>query len=171
MNTIFENACTYTFSYYLQLKKKTMDRSVQNTGIGLLVIFAALGIFTIVKKWYMFTFAAAIAVVFLLFRLFLLPVVLANFAARKNREIHGRDVETINNFYEDHVLAVNVFNKNKTSIEYTEVLKVLESKDLYIISMEQGLSLLIDKKGFTKGTCEDFKTFLKEKCVNAEVKL
>ncbi len=171
MNTRFENTCIYTYDCYLQLKKKTMDRSAQHTGMVLLAIFAALAVLTVVKGWYLFTFAAMIAVVFLIFRLFLLPVVMARFAAKKNREIHGRDIETVNRFYEDHVLAVNTLNNNSTNIQYTQVLKLIESKNLYIITMEKGLSLMIDKGGFTKGSREDFVQFMNEKCVNAEVKL
>ena len=47
----------------------------------------------------------------------------------------------------------------------------LTTKDLYIIGMDKGLVLLIDRNGFTLGTAEDFETFIKEKCVNAEVRL
>lgn len=80
-------------------------------------------------------------------------------------------METVNRFYEDHVLAVNTLSKTKTSIEYEQVRQLLTTKDLYIIGMDKGLVLLIDRNGFTLGTAEDFETFIKEKCVNAEVRL
>ncbi|MEE0514614.1 MAG: YcxB family protein [Emergencia sp.] len=171
MKLIFENHCTYTYEYYLQLKRKTMDRGAQNTGYVFLVIFAVLFAVCMIKGWYAFSLAPLVAVAFLIYRLFLMPVILARFSARKNREVHGKDVETVNRFYEDHVLAVNTLSKTKTSIEYEQVRQLLTTKDLYIIGMDKGLVLLIDRNGFTLGTAEDFETFIKEKCVNAEVRL
>lgn len=171
MELIFENHCTYTYKYYLQLKRKTMDRGAQNTGYVFLVIFAVLFAVCMLKGWYAFSLAPSVAVAFLIYRLFLMPVILARFSARKNREIHGKDVETVNRFYEDHVLAVNTLSKTRTSIEYEQVRQLLSTQDLYIIGMDKGLVLLIDRHGFTFGTAEDFENFLREKCVNAEVKL
>lgn len=172
MNTIFENKCTYTYHYYLQLKKKTMDKSFVNTcRVALVITLALLGL-CVAKNWWSLTIAAACAVLFVLYRLFGTPIRLASFAASKNRELHGgQDVDTVNNFYEDHLLAVNVQTLNKTNIKYTEVRSLLETKDLYIIGMDKGLVLLIDKSGFSKGSREDFVEFMKEKCINAEVNI
>lgn len=171
MNTIFENKCVYTYDYYLQLKRKTMDKGATSVGWVLLIVFLGLSVFTIAKGWYMFAIAAVIGVLLISHRLFIIPVMLAKFAARKNREIHGKDVETVNIFYEDHILAVNTLTMGKTSIEYTEVKQLLETRDLYIIGMDKGLVLMIDKNGFTKGSREDFTAFMREKCENAEVKI
>lgn len=171
MKLFFENHCTYTYAYYLQLKRKTMDRGAQNTGYVFLAIFVVLFAVCTIKGWYAFSLAPLVAVAFLVYRLFLMPVILARFSARKNREVHGKDVETVNRFYEDHVLAVNTLSKTKTSIEYGQVQQILRTKDLYIIGMDKGLVLLIDRHGFTLGTEKDFEAFIKEKCVNAEVRL
>lgn len=171
MTTIFENQCTYTYEYYLQLKRATLDKSFVNTCYGALVIITALGVLTVVKSWYTFTIAAVAALIFVLYRLIGTPIRLASFAAKKNRQVHGRDIETTNHFYEDHLLAVNTLSQSKTNIKYEEVCSLVQSRDLFIIGMEQGLVLLIDKNGFSKGTGEEFLIFMREKCVNAEVKI
>lgn len=171
MNTIFENNCTYTYDYFLQLKRKTMDKGAQYTGMVFLVIFIVLAVLFYIKGWLMLVLAPVIGIVFLIYRLFLMPIILARFATKKNREIHGKDIETVNIFYEDHVLAVNTLSKTKTSINYIDVVSVQQTRDLYIIGMEKSLVLMIDKHGFTKGTREDFAAFLKEKCINAEVRI
>ncbi|MEY8295704.1 MAG: YcxB family protein [Emergencia timonensis] len=171
MTTIFENQCTYTYEYYLQLKRATLDKSFVNTCYSALVIITALGVLTVVKNWYTFTIAAVVALIFVLYRLIGTPIRLASFAAKKNRQVHGRDIETINHFYEDHLLAVNTLSQGKTNIKYEEVKTLMQSKNLFIIGMDKGLVLLIDKDGFLKGTVEEFLIFMKEKCVNAEVKI
>lgn len=171
MKTIFENQCTYTYNYYLQLKRKTMDKSFVRTAYWILGIVAVIQAFCVFKGW-MGTLVFGVPILlFTLYRLIGTPIRLAFFAYSKNREIHGQDVVTVNNFYEDHVLAINALTKNKTNIKYVEVKQVIQTRDLYIIVMEQGLVLMMDKHGFNKGTKEDFAEFMKEKCVNAEVNL
>ena len=171
MTTIFENKCTYTYQYYLQLKRATLDKSFVYTGYAVLAVTIALGVLAVAKGWYPFAMAAAAAMVFVLYRLVGTPIRLASFAAKKNRQIHGRDIETANYFYEDHLLAVNTLSQAKTDIKYEEVRVLNQSRDLFLIGMEQGLVLLIDKNGFTKGAREEFVAFMREKCVNAEVKI
>lgn len=171
MTTLFENKCIYTYQYYLQLKRTTLNKSFVNTCYAALIIVIAAGILTVMKGWYPFTAVAAAAFLFVLYRLVGTPVRLASFAARKNRQVHGRDIETINNFYEDHILAVNTLSQSRTNIKYREIRSLMQSKDLFIIAMDKGLVLLIDKNGFLKGTKEEFVTFMREKCVNAEVKI
>lgn len=171
MTTIFENQCTYTYQHYLQLKRATLNKSFVNTCYAALIIVFALGVLTVVKGWYPFTYVAIAGLVFVLYRLIGTPVRLASFAARKNRQVHGRDIETRNDFYEDHLLAINTLSQSKTNINYEEIRSVMQSKDLFIIGMEQGLVLLIDKNGFSKGTREEFVKFIRKKCVNAEVKI
>lgn len=172
MKTIFENKCTYTYQYYLQLKKKTMDKDFVTTCYVALALAVCLMFFFLYKGWMSCVIAAIVGVVFVLYRLVGTPMRLASFAARKNREIHGgKDVETQNNFYEDHLLAINAFTMNRTNIKYVDILSLLETKDLYIIGMDKGLVLMLDKNGFTKGTREEFVEFMKEKCINAEVNI
>lgn len=172
MKTIFENECTYTYQVYLQLKRKTMDKAFVHTAYWIIGILTVILAFCIYKGWMIALLFGGPVLLFTLYRLLWTPIRLAVFAHRKNREIHnGKDVVTVNNFYDDHVLAINALTKNKTNIKYEDVLKLLETRDTYIMEMERGLVLIMDKNGFKKGTKEDFVEFLKEKCVNAEVKI
>ena len=100
MTTIFENQCTYTYEYYLQLEagdfgqelcKHMLQRSSHHYRSG-----CANGGEKLV---YLFTIAAVVALIFVLYRLIGTPIRLASFAAKKNRQVHGRDIETINHFY------------------------------------------------------------------------
>ena len=60
-------------------------------------------------------------------------------------------------------MAVNTLSRGKTNIKYEEVRTLMQSKNLFIIGMDKGPLLLIDKNGFLKGTVEDFLIFMKEK--------
>lgn len=172
METIFENKCTYTYKYYLQLRRKTMDRNFMVTGWVLTAIFISLAVLCTTMKWYGALVFVIAVLLFLLYRVIGTPMRLALYSARKNREVHGgRDIETEVLFYEEHFLALNKFSKGKTNIKYVDVVRLLETKDLFIIEMEQKLNILIDKSGFTKGAKEEFLTFIRNKCINAEVKI
>ena len=167
MEKLFENECVYTYDYFLQLKKKTMNRSFVSTCYVFIAIAIAFGVMTWVNEWYKFTLIAIALFAFALYRLLGTPIRLARFSARKNREVHGKDLETVNVFYEDHLEATNKFTDGKTDISYTDVQSLLQTRSLYIIGMEGGLVLLVDKNGFTQGTREEFVDFIKGKCVNA----
>lgn len=171
MNIFFENHCTYTYNYYLQLKRKTMDKGFMTTGYVFLCIVTAVGVFGFIKGWNVLGLTMVAAALFFLYRLFVTPMRLAAFASRENRKLHGKDVETVNKFFDDHILATNKLTASKTNIQYVDIKGLLETKDLYIIGMEKGLVLLIDKHGFSTGNAEDFVAFMKEKCVNAEVQI
>ncbi|MGF6375530.1 hypothetical protein M2140_000579 [Clostridiales Family XIII bacterium PM5-7] len=169
MEIQFENQCVYTYDHFLQLKRKTMDKGFNLTCYVFIAIAIAFGVFSAMNHWYKFSLIAIALFAFALYRLISTPIRLARFSTRKNREVHGKDLETVNVFYEDHVEATNKFSKGKTSIAYSDVESFLETKSLYIIGMNGGLVLLVDKEGFTTGTKEAFVTFMKEKCVNAGV--
>lgn len=172
MDTVFENKCTYTFRNFLQFKRKTLDTGFVGTGWAIIGILTALSVLAIVLKSYSVLIFTSVGIVFLLYRVVGTPIKWAKIASQKNQSVHGgRDLETDVSFYEEHLIAVNLFTTGKTNIKYVDVLKLLETKDLYIIEMEKKLAILVDKSGFTKGTEENFAEFIKERCVNAEVKI
>jgi len=51
----------------------------------------------------------------------------------------------------------------RTTWEYSDITKIYRLKHSYDLVKTERLSLIVDPNGFTKGTFEDFKKFLKEK--------
>jgi len=64
-----------------------------------------------------------------------------------------------------------VFDKNivmdegkiHMEFEYAQVLKIFESKNFLALNIGKGSNILVKKDGFTEGTLEDFRSFIKDK--------
>ena len=169
METIFVNHCTYTYSKYLELKK-TLLKDILRTGY---VICAICLVILCVGLYFKQGFSMAIGVVGLVFfgyRAFVSPVLLAKADARRDKKTYsGNEMQTIINFYEDHLLAVNALSGSKTKIKYDDIYYIKKSKSMFIIGMDQNLVLLVDKNGFEKGSAEEFQKFVDDNFDNSEV--
>ncbi len=171
METLFENHCTYTFSKYYQLKR-TLLKSILVTGYVLIAISLAFMIWGIYKDIGVLKGIGLLGLIFFSFRAIISPLLLAFNDTKRDRKMYqNKQMETLINFYDDYLFAVNALSGSKTKIEYADIQKVKKTRSLFIIAMEQNLVLLVDKKGFTKGTTNEFARFIKEKCENAEVEV
>ncbi len=54
----------------------------------------------------------------------------------------------------------------KNIFEYNQVIKIVETKNLYILILPYRLNIYLEKGRFTIGNEMDFKTFIKSKCDN-----
>jgi len=48
--------------------------------------------------------------------------------------------------------------------QYAQVSKILSSDTFFLLLIEKAVFVLVKKEGFTRGNCEGFRIFLKEKC-------
>ena len=107
--------------------------------------------------------------------LFLYPQINARIHAKKREkqlvELFGELPSAQNMFFEDYLLAISLADKSELKIEYEKIIKVRQSKNLYLLIMNQKLVIMVDKNRFEKGTSEEFEQFIKTKAVNAKIKL
>lgn len=160
METIFVNHCTYDYKKYLELKK-TLLKSILRTGYTLCAISIVFLVLGLHFKLGLLQAIGVLGFLFFAFRSFISPMFLAkNDVKRDQKTYQGHNMETIINFYEDHLLAVNAISGSKTKIMYDEIFNIRVSKSLFIIEMDQNLVLLVDKNGFEKGSAEEFQKFI-----------
>ena len=74
-------------------------------------------------------------------------------------------------FYDDCIVSTNSADNSEVKIDYGKIIKVMQSKNLYLLVMKQKLVIMVNKNGFEKGNCEDFEKFIRTKAVNAKIKL
>lgn len=74
-------------------------------------------------------------------------------------------------FYDDHLFSVGITSKEELNIKYTKIKKIKQSKNLYLLILGNKVVVMVDKNRFEKGNCEEFEKFIKEKAVNAKIKL
>ena len=107
--------------------------------------------------------------------LFLYPQINASIHAKKREkqlvELFGELPSAQNMFFEDYLLSVSLADKSELKIEYGKIIKVRQSKNLYLLIMNQKLVIMVDKNRFEKGTSEEFEQFIKTKAVNAKIKI
>lgn len=63
----------------------------------------------------------------------------------------------------------NELNDAKGTYNYAQIKKVRETKELLILKTDNNTIIPLKKDCFTTGTYEEFKKFLKEKCINARI--
>lgn len=171
METLFENHCTYTFSKYHQLKRALL-KSILVTGYVLIAISLAFIILGIYKDVGILKVIGLFGLLFFVFRSVISPMMLAYNDTKRDRKMYkNKQMETLINFYDNYLFAVNALSGSKTKIEYADIQYVKKTRSLFIIGMEQNLVLLVDRKGFTKGTENEFAKFINDKCENAEVEI
>lgn len=74
-------------------------------------------------------------------------------------------------FYDKNIISVNEVTKSEKLVDYTSILKVTQTKNLYFLFVSKDAFIPLDKNRFEKGTCEEFEEFIKSKAVNARIKL
>lgn len=169
METIFVNHCTYSYGKYHELKK-TLLKDILKTGYVLCAIsLVILGVGLYFKQG-LSQGIGILGLVFFGYRAFVSPSLMAKADVKRDKKLYnGNEMQTIINFYEDHLLAVNALSGSKTKIDYNEIYYIKNSKSIFIIGMDQNLVLLVDKKGFEKGNAEEFVKFIHDTFENAEV--
>ena len=102
----------------------------------------------------------------LLFILLLISFVLLRFylplrRLKKTKENIRKSSTSIHTFFfYDYYLKVD-----KQIIYYFKLYKIFETKDYFYLYINQDYALMLDKKGFQIGTVENFRSFIKKKCL------
>ncbi len=97
--------------------------------------------------------------------------IIANKQQKQFLILYNRTPEAITDFYDDHIKSTSITNKEEITIEYDKIIKLKQTKNLYLLTLKEKIILMIDKNNFEKGTCEDFEKFIISKSVNAKNKL
>ena len=107
--------------------------------------------------------------------LFFYPLINIRNQAKKREkqfvELLGEMPSGQNFFYDDYLVATSITDKSEVKIEYEKIIKVKQSKNLYLLVMKQKIVIMVDKNKFEKGNCKEFEQFIRAKAVNAKIKI
>lgn len=70
-------------------------------------------------------------------------------------------------FFETHILSHNIQSNAKSKVTYEQIIRVIETQNMYLLHVRPQSYILLDKQGFVQGTCEEFQTFLHKKIPHA----
>ena len=159
-NILFKNTTTYTNKNYSQFLKFHNDKYEFSYNFYTIIMSVLLGycvIINIKNKNLLTT---------LLFTLLLIGFVLLRFylpikRLKKTKETIKKSKTSSHTFlFYDYYLKVD-----KQIVYYFKLYKVFEAKDYFYLYINQDYALMIDKHGFQIGTVENFRSFIKKKCL------
>lgn len=171
METLFENQCIYSKKNLLEMAKKTQKKYLVVINIFAMLIcalnaFSRIVIHHSIGMGIFFLLCAGLFSITLF-----LPNITANRMLKQYHELYHSEYHTTTLFFQENMVDFNEQTNGKTMIEYAQIMKVTKTKGLYLLVMRQNLVLLIDKNGFIKGERAAFEAFIKEKAINAKIKL
>lgn len=172
MEPIFINKFKHTKENYIEMNKAY---SVLTRLIFGLLFLAAYWALAFLIYFYLYDLVTAIIIAVLGVTFAFYPYIRIYIIANKNEkqllELYGTIPEAENSFFEDYLLSVSLTNKAELKLDYNKIIKVKQSRNMYLLILNKKLVVMVEKNNFEKGTCEEFEKFIKEKAVNAKIRL
>lgn len=172
MEPIFINRFKHTKEMYIEVNNKY---AVLNPRISALVFLLAYSALAFIIYYYLYDLLAAIIVEALgIFFALYTPLRIHILAGKREKmflELYEEIPVGETLFFDDHIFSVSETNKSELNLDYKKIRKVKQSKNFYLLILNRKLIVFVDKNNFEKGTCEEFEKFIKEKAVNAKIRL
>lgn len=167
MEPIFVNRCTFN--------KKNLTEMIKHTRGGLRALVyvcgAVLLLVALVEYFILYDFSMAFFSFFLglFFTVYmaLLPRLSARITLKRYQVLYHTEVISELRFFEDTIATYSEQTRAETSINYTQIKRVIRTKNLYLLQLGAQLVLLVDKVGFERGDCDGFEQFIKGKATSA----
>ncbi len=139
-------------------ENKEYKKSVKKVAFILLFIFAAAAIYILYTGGSLFFFLGE--GIFLAALLFWLIIMLPNTRRKSKYKVmtNGSDgiPERTTAFYPNHLIVLTN-DGQKRIIQYSDIISLQETKNLYLINLQNNISVLLDKKGFITGNFDIIK--------------
>lgn len=164
MNTLFENKYKCTEEVYKDIYKYVYFHNKVTYGILIFYLFL-LGLTNYVSltTGAGFNYKSALSLLLILFFLIFYSR-LAGKRRYKNDLNANKWIPIVTTFMvREDAIVVKHSNSSAQPIPYSEFKKVANTKDFYIFITKERLALYFKKDSFTKGSTEEFETFIKEK--------
>ena len=163
MEVRFKNTCTQNPQTLTELARHTGGRWSW-LFVVLPIAAAAAGVIITVKSGFGFT-----AGLFFLAALMILSVLMsapkraAAQVVERNRKQYGEDIAVTLDFFDDGIKAMNHQMQTRADAQYSDIIRLIETKSLYLLMVKRGMALMVAKDGFSLGKEKDFPAFIMEK--------
>ncbi len=171
MEAIFINRLAQTKENLLEMNMSYDKVKRITVQVIIAVIFVALGVlYFLIDLVLPGILMLALAVVFPFLLTLKLRLHCKN-SVKQQMILYNKVVEGETSFYDEELKSVSEAGKTEITLEYSKIKKVKQSKNLYLLVLDKRLVVMVDKNRFEKGTAADFEEFIKQKAVNAKIKL
>ena len=171
MEPLFQNKCKYSKTILLEMLKKTRKKLHIIICICILVYCFGAAIYCIYLNSIWGSGISFLLTAFFILLYLYLPYYNVNKMIRRYYELYHAEVETATYFFGDYILGINKQTNGETKTDDKQIIKIVKTKNLYLMLMKEQLVILVDKNGFVKGNKDEFEEFIKEKAVYAKIRL
>ena len=142
---------------------------VRRYGLACTVLGTVMLAVYMVEQNYIWIGIDAAALIVSVAMMLLTPVYTLRQMREHERRIHnGKQVETVITFG-DKIQVVE--GSLALAVEYSQIMKVYDWEKMYVLMISRQNGIIIHPDGFVKGSLDEFRGFIKDKCVNAKVAL
>lgn len=159
----FENTCVYTQQHLLEMGRKT-TQAFRLVLLCACLLFLALGIWEAVAGVLWRAIVSFMFVAVWAYLLLVEPQMNAKRAYKRYWATYHAQVQTRNLFFDDHILGINVQSGGEMRIAYDQIVKIHETKSLYLLMLPKRMLVMVDKNGFQTGDAAAFAPWLRSKC-------
>ncbi len=163
MNLLFKNVTKYSKEVYDEFlkfhsKKFSFRYNLFSLAISMLLLFLMM-LHISYNNYGIAVIICACLTAFILYRYFQPIEEVRN---EYNSEKITKETSYTFSFYEKYF---KIYAKREYSkIYYKDLYKIFETNEFFYLYLDKRHSLLLDKNGFQRGTCLEFKNFIKKKC-------
>ena len=166
MEPLFTNTCTYDQKNQLQMSGRASFRR------WLLLVYAVIAL-ALIPLGIVFedSYTCLLGILFVVLDIFLLfkSRLIIRGRIRQLEQLYSRAPEMYIEFFDDHMASRNQQDGGTVTTAYTQLKKVLQTKDLYILMLPRRLCFLVDKHRFSGTTEEEFVKFICARACNAKI--
>lgn len=162
METLFENKTKYSqeeYDAFLESYRKEYEKSDTAWILYYFIFFGACMLIAFIEKEIFLGIALLIGLLIYLWFKIIKPA--------KEVERDKKSHKVSGNFVNNYMFYKNIFKvenvDGKAQILYFKLYRVVETKTCFYIYISRQYAFIVSKSGFTKGTAEEFKQFLKKK--------
>lgn len=163
LNLLFKNVTKYSKEVYDEFlkfhsKKFSFRYNLFSLAISMLLLFLMM-LHISYNNYGIAVIICACLTAFILYRYFQPIEEVRN---EYNSEKITKETSYTFSFYEKYF---KIYAKREYSkIYYKDLYKIFETNEFFYLYLDKRHSLLLDKNGFQRGTCLEFKNFIKKKC-------
>ncbi|MDD2993555.1 MAG: YcxB family protein [Pygmaiobacter sp.] len=172
MEPVFKNAYVYTMEDLKEIAQHSMVQKYKITAMVLAALCCLLAVLLwLLQGPFVLIAALLISAVLVLFKLFRLPTKLAGQTYRRNQVMYQAQPRVEVDFFDDQLQAHNESSKAILQFTYDKIVRIKETKNLYLLLLPEQLVVMVQKRGFISGQPAEFVPFLKQKCPDAARRL
>lgn len=160
---IFVNQCIYTKDVWLEMYRKTQPVWLKGLIILITLLTAVCFCIDLKKETYGKAIDSLLLLIFVWFVYKGLPRFRINGTIKQIKTLYHALSQVTVSFYEDDFSFLNETSGAKATADYTQIIKILQSRNLYFLKLQPQLYVLVDKNGFQKGTLAEFEQFIRKK--------